>query len=129
MKKIALNPKWMLALGTLFVLPTACFILSSFLKYESGVTGLYDLAEPLLINWGINERLGWNINLLIISGPFIALAIALFSIIKISWQNEKGLFTFAVSIKKHPANIALLIIATLLITFLLMYAIGENCDC
>lgn len=129
MKQIFVSRKWALALGTLFVLPTAYFILSSILKFELGVPDLYDLAEPFLLNGGINERPGWNINLLIISGPFITLAISLFSILKIKQQNHKELFSFDVSIKKNPANVALMITSLLLITFLLMYTIGENCNC
>ncbi|HEV8079907.1 MAG TPA: hypothetical protein VGP43_04290 [Chitinophagaceae bacterium] len=124
-----INRKWALTFGVPLALPTAYFISISLLKYGMGVPFLYDSAQPLLDKFGIKESLGWNINLLILFGPLIALALNLFSVLRIEWQNERENFSIKLSIQKHWWNMMLVIFSGLLLAILFIYAIGENCGC
>lgn len=124
-----INRKWAMALGALLAFPTAYLIFISLLKYGLGLPNLFDATQPLLERLGIKESLGWNINLLILFGPFIALIINLFSVLRIEWLNEKEIFSFKVSIEKHWWNMVLVFFSALLLAVLFFYAIGENCHC
>ena len=124
-----INRKWAVSIGALLALPTAFFIFISVLKYALGLPFLFDSTQPLLERLGIKESLGFNINLLILFGPLIALFLNLFSVLHIEWLNEKEIFSFKVSIEKHWWNMVLVIFSALLLAVLFFYAIGENCHC
>jgi hypothetical protein len=124
-----INRKWAIALGTLLAFPTAYFILISLLKYTFGVPYLFDAAQPFLERLGIKEALGFNINLVILFGPVIALLLNLFAVLKIAWYNGKENFSIKFSIQKHWWNMMLLIFLWVLLIVLFVYALGENCRC
>ncbi len=124
-----INRKWAIALGTLLAFPTAYFIFISLLKYGLGSSFLYDSAQPLLERFGIKESLGFNINLLILFGPIIALMLNLMSVLKIEWYNEKENFSVRISVQKHWWNMTLVIFSGILLAILFIYALGENCRC
>ena len=124
-----INRKWAIAFGTLLVFPTAYFIFISVLKYGLGLPNLFDAAQPLLERLGIKQSPGLNINLFILFGPFIAMIINLFSVLRIEWFNETESFSFKVSFEKHWWNMMLVFISALLLSVLFFYAIGENCHC
>ena len=124
-----INRKWAVSIGALLALPTAFFIFISVLKYALGLPFLFDSTQPLLERLGIKESLGFNINLLLLFGPLIALFLNLFSVLHIEWLNEKEIFSFNVSIEKHWWNMVLVIFSALLLAVLFFYAIGENCHC
>lgn len=117
-----------MAFGTLLAFPTAYFILISVLKYAFGLPYLFNAAQPLLESLGSKEALGFNINLLILFGPFIALAVNLLAVLKIYWYNEEDIFSIKFSIQKHWWNMALVIFSGILVAVLFVYAIGENCS-
>ena len=127
--QLTINRKWAIAFGALLAFPTAYFILISVLKYALGLPYLFDSARPLLENMGIKEALGFNINLLIIFGPLIALLLNLFAVLKIDWYNEKENFSIKFSIQKHWWNMLLVIFSGILLAVLFVYALGENCRC
>jgi len=129
MKQLIINHKLTFALGALFVIPTAWFILISLLKYSLGVPYLFDSTEPLLLKLGIKESLGWNINLLILFGPILALMLNVLSILKIEFDNGKDLFSVRLSFQKHWLNLLLIFIAGSILLILFMYLVGENCRC
>lgn len=124
-----INRKWAASMGALLALPTAFFIFINLLKYGLGSSYLFDFTKPLLERWGIKESLGWNINLLILFGPLIALVLNLFSIIKIEWYNERETFSVKVFIEKHWGNMVLVVFSGLILATLFIYALGENCHC
>ena len=127
--QLTINRKWAIALGTLLAFPTAYFILISLLKYGPGSSYLFDSAQPLLERLGIKESLGMNINLLILFGPLVALALNLLSVLRIEWYNEKENFSLRLSIQKHWWNMVLVIVSCVLLATLFIYALGENCRC
>ena len=127
--QLTINRKWSFAFGALLALPTAYFIFISLLKYGLRIPNLFDSAQPLLESLGIKESLGWNINLLILFGPLIAMLLNLFAVLRIEWYNEKEDFSVKLSIQKHWWNMILVIFSGLLLATLFIYALGENCRC
>jgi hypothetical protein len=121
--------KWAIALGALLAFPTAYFIFISILKYGLGLPNLFDISQPLFKRVGIKQSPGLNINLLILFGPFIAMILNLFSVLRIEWFNEKEVFSLKISLEKHWWNIMLVFFSFLLLSVLFFYAVGENCHC
>jgi hypothetical protein len=124
-----INRKWSFSIGALLAFPTAYFIFISLLKYGLGIPYLFDSAQPLLESLGIKESLGWNISLLILFGPLIAMVLNLFAVLRIEWYNEKKDFSVKLSIQKHWWNTVLVIFSGILMATLFIYALGENCRC
>jgi hypothetical protein len=120
---------WLSSTGLLLALPTLYFLFIAILKYELNVPGPFDSVAPWLEQWGIKDSLGWNINLLILFGPVLALLLALLQVVKINWQFSKQDFRFQVTIYKRwfPLGVALLSAGLLAILFI--YLAGENCNC
>ena len=129
MKQIIINRKLAFALGALLAFPTAYFIFIALLKYGLKSSYLFDSAQPFLEGLGIKESLGWNINLLILFGPLIALSLNLFSFLQIEWYNEKENFSIRLSIQKHWWNLILVVFSGVLLAILFSYMLGENCRC
>ena len=124
-----INRKWAIAAGTLLAFPTAYFILISSLKYGFGSPFLYDSSQPVWEQMGIKESMGFNINILILFGPLIALFLNLISVLKIEWYNEIENFSVKFSIQKHWWNIVLVVFSGVLMATLFIYELGENCHC
>ena len=114
-------------LSFLLALPTAYFICISILKYEMGVDAPFDSIAPFLERMGIKETLGWNINLLILFGPFVAFVLTIFQVVKIDWQFTKEQFLFHLTVKKRWFPLLVIAFALSLLAFLGIYMIGENC--
>lgn len=129
MKLNVINTNRVFWIGTLLTLPTAYFIFISLLKYGLGIPSLLDSAQPVLERWGIKESLGFNINLLILLGPLIAMLINLFAVLKIEWYNQRENFSVRFYIEKHWWNMVLVIFSGILLATLFIYALGENCRC
>jgi hypothetical protein len=129
MKPNVINTNSVFWIGMLLTLPTAYFIFISILKYGLGIPSLLDSAQPVLEQWGIRESLGFNINLLILFGPMIALFLNLFTVLKIEWYNQKENFSVRFYIEKDWWNMVVVIFSGILLATLFIYAIGENCRC
>ena len=129
MKRNVINTNSVLWIGTLLTLPTAYFIFISLLKYGLGIPSLLDSTQPVLERWGSKESLGFNINLLILFGPMIALFLNLFAVLKIECYNQRDFFSLKLSLQKHWWNMALVIFSGILLATLFIYALGENCRC
>ncbi len=129
MKPNVINTNSVFWIGILLTLPTAYFIFISLLKYGQGIPYLFDSAQPFLERLGIKESLGFNINLLILFGPMIALFLNLFAVLKIEWYNQRENFSVRFYIEKHWWNMVLVIFSGILLATLFIYALGENCRC
>jgi hypothetical protein len=127
--QLIINRKWAIAVGALLAFPTAWFILISLLKYGLGSPYLFDSSQPLLKSMGIKAALGFNINLLILSGPLLALVLNLFAVFKIDWYNYRDNFSVKFSVQKHWWNIMMVFLSGVLLLILFVYAFGENCHC
>ena len=129
MKTIIPRSKWLTVVSWLLVLPTFYFIIISILKYELGVNGLFDAIAPWLESMGIKETLGWNINLRILFGPLIALALSILQVLGAEWNYSKEQFQFRFSIQKRWGTICVALLSGLVLATLALYLIGENCNC
>jgi hypothetical protein len=123
----SINRKWAIFIGCLLSFPTAYFIFINVLKYALGMPFLYDTAEPLMNRLGLKDGLGFNINLVILFGPLVALLINLPAVLQLEWHNEKEKFFLQFSVKKSWWNMCVIIFSGLLLAILFAYAIGENC--
>ena len=127
--KTAYRINWLIAVGLLFALPTAYFIIISVLKYWLGIDEPFDSAQPTLESWGVKESFGWNINLLILFGPVIALIIATLQVLKIQFKLSKERFDFHVQVIKHWFALFVAVFSAGLLAILFLYLLGENCNC
>lgn len=119
------------ALALVLVLPTVYFLSISVLKYEMGINGPFDSVAPFLESMGLKENLGWNINLLILLGPVVALLIAAWQTIHINWHPDsyreaKEQVHFNMIIRKKKFPLFILFLSGLVLTSLFIYLVGEN---
>ena len=117
---------WLTTIAFLLALPTAYFILIALLKYGLGIDGPFDSAQPFLEKSGIKESLGWNINLLILFGPVIALFISVFQVLSVEWHFTKEQFQFNITIHRKGFPIFVAVFSILLLGILFVYFLGEN---
>lgn len=83
-------------IGLLFSLPTAYFIFINILN-DLGYSQLFDSAWPTFQSWGIQESFGWNINLLILFGPVLALTLNLMSVLHLRFDFSKQSYRLSVN--------------------------------
>ena len=126
--QLSVNRKWAIAFGVLLAFPTGYFILINVLN-ELGYSYLSNAAQPLFEQLGSKEALGFNINLLILFGPLIAMALNLLAVIKFNWYNQSDSFSVKFSIQKHWWNMVLVFFSGIFLAILFVYALGENCRC
>jgi hypothetical protein len=119
---------WVAAAALLLALPTAYFIAINILK-GFGVDGPYYAADPLLKRAGIKESLGWNINLLILFGPVLAIVLTVFKILKFQFHFTKQDFQFYLSVQKRWFHLLVAAFSASLLAILFFYMPGENCNC
>ena len=111
----------------LLALPTAYFLGISVLKYEMGIDAPFDTAAPFLERMGIKESLGWNINLLILLGPLVAVVLSIFQVLKIKFQFIQNHFLFQFILKKRWSPLLVAAFSVSLPVVLFIYLAGENC--
>lgn len=117
------------ATGLLFAVPAAYFIFISVLKYEFGVNGLYDFLQPSLERMGIQESIGWNVNLLILFGPVLALLLTIFQVLRIKWEITQQQIHFHVTVQKSWFPILVGAFSLGILAILFVYGFVENCNC
>jgi len=111
----------------LLALPTAYFLGISVLKYEMGIDAPFDTAAPFLERMVIKESLGWNVNLLILLGPLVAVVLSIFQVLKIKFQFTQNHFLFQFILKKRWLPLLVAAFSVSLPGVLFIYLAGENC--
>ena len=129
METIISRKKWLNIISLLLVLPTVYFISISVLKYEFGIDGPFDAIAPWLESMGIKESLGWNINLVILLGPIIALVLSVLQVLGAEWKFSKEEFQFRFSIQKRWMPLSIVFLSGLVLATLALYLLAENCNC
>ena len=126
MKSTTSKSNLLTALGLVLALPTGYFIFISILKYWLNINGPFDSLQPFLERMGIKESFGWNINLLILFGPILAVLLSIFQVVGIKWNfsQEEFHFHFTVQRKWFPILVAIFSIGTLGILF--FYLLGRE---
>ena len=126
--KTAYRINWLTAAALLLALPTGYFVLSGLLS-EVGMNCPADALQPILERLGSKESLGWNINLLLVFGPVIALLICATQVLKLNFKFTKEQFELHASIKKSWFTLIVSVLSVGSLNFLFLYLIGENCNC
>ena len=111
----------------LLAFPTAYFLSISVLKYEMGIDAPFDAIAPFLESMGIKERLGWNINLLILLGPLVAFVLSIFQVLRIKFQFTQNHFLFQFILKKKWLPLLVAAFSVSLLAILFIYLVRENC--
>ncbi len=110
-------------------IPAAFIFLISVLKYGLDINGPYDASEPILQNWGIDEPLGLNINLLILFGPVAAFFISLLQVFEFKSRLNTEKLHIQLAFRKKWFPIAVAAFSLFLLGALFLYLLGENCIC
>ena len=129
MKKTTSDFNWVAAAALILALPAAYFIAINILKEGFGVDGPYEVADPLLERFGIKESLGWNINLLILFGPVLAIILTVFQVLKFQFHFTKQDFQVYLSVQKRWFQLLVAAFSAGLLAILFFYMLGENCIC
>jgi hypothetical protein len=114
--------------AAMLVVPTIYFLSSAFLYYNLGVAGPWKLIEPIFES-PANKDLGLNINLLIVFGPLAACIIALFHLVNFEVSREERFIHLKLSFFRRSYYWVIVISALLCIGALVLYFLGENCNC
>ena len=116
---------WLNVLSLLLALPTAWFFCINLLN-EAGISGPYNASQPVLESMGVQENLGWNINLLILFGPLIALLLSALQVLHIEWHSSKEQFQLGITIRRKWFPLFIAFLSGLLLAALFIYLVGEN---
>ncbi|HYC41251.1 MAG TPA: hypothetical protein VEB63_12275 [Chitinophagaceae bacterium] len=118
---------WLSALALLLLLPATYVIVIAVLKYGLGISAPFEASAPVLERWGIKEPVGWNINLAILFGPILALALAATQLLRIRIQTSNERFHFDISILRRTFPLTVVFSSILVMGVLFLYMVGENC--
>jgi hypothetical protein len=128
MKTMTFKNNGITVIAALLVFPTAYFIVANLLN-EIGIPGPYNLIGSLVERFGGQEPLGWNINLLILCGPIVAILLTIFQFVKIEFHSSKEEFLLHFSVQKRWFPIVVTAVSVAVLASILFYMLGENCNC
>jgi ABC-type methionine transport system permease subunit len=119
--------RWSTVLAAALVFPAVAFVAANLLKYSLGIEVLSDalgsFAEP---GEGVLNVL---VTALVLTGPLIALAIALVPIIRLRLGRSDGTVEAAVSLRLEWARVAVALVALAVLSVLGGYLAAENAAC
>ncbi|NJO25861.1 MAG: hypothetical protein HC867_09060 [Bacteroidia bacterium] len=78
---------------------------------------------------GVKESIGWNINLLILGGPLLAVLLTIFQVLKIEWHFTEENFKLNLTVVNRWFPILVGLFGAGLLAILFFYLLGENCQC
>jgi hypothetical protein len=125
MKKIILNRNVALITGLLLIFPTAYFIVSAWLNFSFGYPTFWTVIEPVFLN-PANKKMGFNINLLILFGPAVAILINLRQVIQWKVSSSPEALHIQLQVKKYTWNWISIFTATFCLGTLALYLVAEN---
>ncbi|MGQ0737524.1 MAG: hypothetical protein ACT4OJ_00535 [Bacteroidota bacterium] len=117
---------WFNTLSILLLFPATYVIVISVLKYGWGIDGPFDASAPLLESMGIKEPPGWNINLLILFGPLLAMIFSALQVLHIDWHFNREQADFRITIRKKWWPLSIALFGGLVLLTLAIYLFGEN---
>ena len=108
------------------MLPAALFIGANVLKFGLGIEGPYDVLRPLTDPPKATTNL---VTVLVLAGPVVGLAIALWPIIRLRFGHPDRLIQATVSLRLQWVNIAIAVVALGLLAILFGHILAENAAC
>ena len=127
MKAQILKPGVSAIVGLMLTIPATYFLFINILN-EMGQPGLYNSAAALFERLGVNKPMGWNINLLIIGGPLIALLLNVTSVLRFDWHLDKTTVDINLQIERRWTNWVIIGLGGLCMLVLFIYLTGEYCS-
>ena len=128
MKTMTFKSNALTIIAALLAFPTVYFIIANLLN-EMGIPGPYNLIGSFVESTGGREAPGWNINLLILCGPIVAILLTIFQFVKIEFHSSKEEFLLHFSVQKRWFPIIVTVASGLVVASIFLYMIGENCNC
>ena len=128
MKTMTFKSNTLTIIAALLAFPTVYFIIANLLN-EMGIAGPYNLIGSFVESTGGREPLGWNINLLILCGPILAILLTIFQFVKIEFHSSKDEFLLHFSIQKRWFPILVTAVSGAVLATVFFYMLGENCNC
>jgi len=125
MKSPMLQTRWTFFAGVLLAFPAAYFVSSAIMNYGFGIDWFWKPIEPIF-DKPANKHLGWNINILIVFGPMIAVLINVLSLAFIRFEKVDDYFKFQLFIRRNWLNLAVLAIAGYSLLAMFVYIFFEN---
>lgn len=113
--------------ATLLVLPAILFVSSSLLKYQGGYEAIYDGFFGTVFD----QRNSWELplNLLIVLGPVLALALVGFASTRFGLSRLDGSVEASVVVRMNKWMIATTLASILVLAAMLAYLLLENLPC
>ena len=128
MKKVLLNRPFALSAGFMLVFPALYFIVSAWLNYGLGFSPLWKIIEPIFEN-PENKKFGFNINLLILFGPLLAILINLPLVMQLVMSRTPEEVNVHIAFKKYSWSWIIIGAGTFCLAALFFYLLLENCNC
>lgn len=104
--------------GLALVLPTLLFFAYVLAAYGLGITAPSRAVEDLVQ--------GPIVEPLTVVGPFLALSVALWSVVRVRMRWERGALSAVVTVHARAFNLAVVVLAALLSTVIIVYGLIEN---
>ena len=118
--------RWTWILPGLLVLPAALFLGANILKFELGIAGPYEWLGPLTDpSRSVNDL----VTAIVLLGPALALAIALWPIVRVRFAHPDEEVRATVSLRLRWPNIAVAVVALGVLAVLLGHVAVENAAC
>ena len=127
MKTPLFATRWTFFAGILLAFPAAYFVSSAIMNYGLGIDWFWKPIEPIFEK-PANRHFGWNINLLIIFGPIIAVMINVLSLAFIRFEKVDDYFKIQIFIRRNWLNIMVLVIACGSLAAMFIYLFFENME-
>ncbi len=128
MKKVLINHPFALSAGFVLVFPALYFIVSAWLNYGLGFSPFWKVIEPIFEKPG-NKQFGFNINLLIVFGPLLAILINLPQVMQLHLVAEPEELKVHFAFKKYSWSWIIIAAGTFCLAALFLYLFVENCNC
>ncbi|MCW3108171.1 MAG: hypothetical protein JWQ09_2677 [Segetibacter sp.] len=128
MKKIILIRPLALVSGAFLVLPSLYFIVSAWLNYGMGWPALWKVIEPVF-DKPENKTFGFNINVLILFGPLVAILINLPQVVHLHFSKSDEEVYVYLSASRFKYSWLIIAAGTFCLGTLFFYLIAENCLC
>ena len=128
MRTIIFKNNWVTTTGLLLVLPSAYFVVIGVLS-AVGINGPLEAIKPFAEDLGIKDPPGFNITSLILFGPILAILLTLFQFMKLEWRVSKEELFVHFSFYKRWFPILVSALGAVVLGFLFLYMVAENCNC
>lgn len=128
MKKLFINRQVALSTGFFLVFPSLYFIVSAWFNYGLGFSPFWKVIEPIFEKPG-NRQFGFNINMLILLGPLLAILVNLPQVMQVHLLSKQQEVNVHFAFKKYSWSWIIISAGVFCLAALFLYMLMENCNC